>query len=186
MCEGGPPGGVCQHPDTIDDGYGAFESVTGGVVQADDFVPTVSADITHLGWWGTYVDTSNGLVTDCGPGAGDTFTVTYYEDAGGVPGAVHAGPLPVTNLTKCETGDLTMIGPSDYVEYQYAADHDPVAVEAGELPEGHGDAAGELLLEVALGLEALIDTFEVGLPLTRLLDAGDNGVGGEDAVLSLF
>ena len=57
-----------------------------------------------------------------------------------------------------------------------------VAVEARELPEGHGDAAGELLLKVALGLEVLTDAFEVGLPLARLLDAGDDGVGGEDAV----
>lgn len=57
-----------------------------------------------------------------------------------------------------------------------------VAVDAVELPEGEGDAPGELAFEAAFGLEALKDALQVSLLVARLLDAGDDGTDRGDAV----
>jgi len=105
-------------------------SVTGGDAAVDDFVPSVDADVTHLAWWGIY-GKGEDPVTECGPGTGDAFTVTYRADDGGSPGAILAGPMPITNVAKCTTGASIDYGPGQFDEYRYEGDHDPVAVEAG-------------------------------------------------------
>ena len=54
--------------------------------------------------------------------------------------------------------------------------------EAIEPPEGEGDAVGEGELEVVDGLEGGDLTGEMCLPVGFILDDGDNGRCGEDAV----
>jgi probable HAF family extracellular repeat protein len=68
---------------------------------------------------------------DCGPGTGDDFTVTYYNNdtlAGLTPGSLrasHAVTLTDKFLTGCLLVDL-------FEEWQFAASHPPVPVTAGE------------------------------------------------------
>jgi len=58
-----------------------------------------------------------------------------------------------------------------------------VALEAIEAPEDGGDALGKDCLEVALGIEGVHDAAVMGLPLRAVLEVGDEGAVGEDAVL---
>ncbi len=58
------------------------------------------------------------------------------------------------------------------------------ANEAVEAPEGEGDTVGENELEIALGLEGGDLAGEMAIPVGLLLDFGDDGICGEDAVAS--
>ena len=114
---------------------GAGESV------ADNFTADVDGEIISVCFWGAYVDF--GPLVDCGPGAGDDFTLTIYQDAGGAPGAVLAS-MPIVP-TRTATGLIinTSIGPID--EYAYHASLPtwvPVAAGTSYWMEVQNDAAG--------------------------------------------
>ena len=102
-----------------------------GFFAADDFQVATGGNITTLCWWGIYRDFNAG--TDCSTGAVDDFQVRYYNDAGGRPGALRAGPFlqsgnTLTNVTRTPTGRTLVIHP----EYRFQAQHAAVAVSPGE------------------------------------------------------
>src|SRR5262245_64066371 len=80
----------CQFPDQqgwqLSDG-----NPIGRLWAFENFKPTASGNVSSLCWWGTYWDFSSS--SDCAPGAGDSFKVTYYrdDDCDGVSGSVIAG-----------------------------------------------------------------------------------------------
>jgi hypothetical protein len=90
-----------------------------------------AGSISSLCWWGIYFNFST--FTDCGPGPGDHFTVTYYnDDAGGTtPGSLRAGPFSVTAV-KSATGNVLCAGTTCIGEWQYETTHAPVSVSSGE------------------------------------------------------
>jgi hypothetical protein len=113
-----PPGHEGQKPNQVD----AFQS--NGVVfqSADNFTAAADGVISSARWWGGY------LPTPACPNSDDNFTITYFENFNGRPGAVKAGPF-VVSATKVLTDALI----AGFVpEYVYDATHDPVAVTAGE------------------------------------------------------
>jgi hypothetical protein len=65
----------------------------------------------------------------CGAG---TFTITFYEDAGGQPGAVvPGGTFNVGGANQTATGQF--IGVNDFItEYSYSATFAPLALVAGD------------------------------------------------------
>ncbi|MHC4427372.1 MAG: hypothetical protein ACYS0D_02055, partial [Planctomycetota bacterium] len=129
------PPANCQYPDQGGHGdlgiIGSFSDANTniGLAAAEDFVPESGGMITEVCWWGFYFDTT--LVADCSPGTGDAFTITYYNDGGGVPGTNHAGPFNVTP-TKAETGAIIPGAADDFVEFEYTATHNGVPVMGGE------------------------------------------------------
>ena len=122
----------CQLPDqkgwAISD-----DNPNGGLWEAQDNLKvTASGTIQALCWWGVYFDF--GTNSDCGPGSGDHFSVTYFNDdaCSGVPGSVRAGPLPLLLSSKVATGNVASSSGISMAEFQYAGTHAPVAVTAGE------------------------------------------------------
>lgn len=139
-CIGGGGGGDCtagvgcQLPDQAGHGSGGTLAATSdanpnaGFAVSDTFSPTANGLITTVCWWGVYINFAAGVV-DCSPGPGDNFTITYFTDGGGTPGAVHAGPFPVILTVKAPTGAI-LAGIA--FEYVFEAIHPPVGVTAGE------------------------------------------------------
>jgi hypothetical protein len=135
------PAENCQLPDQL--GHGASSSIGlasdanphSGFATQDNFVVDAAGTITAVCWWGFYLDFV--AEADCGPGSvPDVFTITYYQNEPGFPGApagIVAGPFDVTaTVTKAETGNLIPSAFGDLVEYGYTATHPGVAVGAGE------------------------------------------------------
>ncbi|HWL94403.1 MAG TPA: hypothetical protein VNT79_12800 [Phycisphaerae bacterium] len=94
------PGGEGQITDF--DGHGA-EFIVGstsdggitGLRVADNFTPSQANTIQSVRWWGFYF---NGAAP-CTPQNGDApddFTLTFFNDGGGIPGTILSGPTPVT------------------------------------------------------------------------------------------
>jgi hypothetical protein len=112
----GATAGVCsigrgaQLPDQAD-GYVSDASLT---LAFESFRPLAPATVTSVCWWGLY--------DGCGPTRTDHFTIAYYADDGGMPGAIVAGPFEVMPNVKTETGLLV----SGRNEFLYGADHPPV------------------------------------------------------------
>lgn len=122
----------CQLPDEQPHGamnvIGAVSTPSVAYVVADNFRTTTEHPIRSLCWWGGYFNPSGGV--GCTPIAPDNFTVTYYADAGGLPGPVIAS-FPVAasrNLTPrvLDPGGLNL------PEYSYSADHPPVPAAPGQ------------------------------------------------------
>ena len=117
---------TCQPPDRWD----VSTSDRLGSVTADNFVPAVAGSVTQLCWWGTYLND----LGDWGDVSIDTFEVRYYDNDGGVPGNLIAGPFSQ------ESGDLLVYGPilepglfpEGQRAYGFSASHEPVAVQSGE------------------------------------------------------
>jgi len=65
---------------------------------ADDFTASVTGSIDTLCWYPCVYcpDCNDGSGGDCGVQNPDQFEVTFYEDAGGLPGAVHAATQLLT------------------------------------------------------------------------------------------
>lgn len=85
---------------------------------ADDIVPSASGAIEGVCWWGSYPSTA---------AAADDFTVTYWTNAGGLPGIPIAsfsqsGSLAVQRVA---TNDLDIAGTTMFL---YSATHAPVPV----------------------------------------------------------
>ncbi len=105
------------------------------IATRDNFVPTITQDITSVCWWGAYI--SGVANVDCGPGPGDIVTITYFKNIEGfppTPGPVLAGPFDVSGTTaKVTTGLEFGLGDFDdpVAEFEYTATHPPVPVEAG-------------------------------------------------------
>lgn len=120
----------CQAPDQ--QGWAlSDDNPAGGLRALDNLRIAADGAITSVCWWGVYFEFASSA--DCGPGAGDDFTVSYYEDGClGVPGALRAGPFHVGAATKTATGATA--GSSGFVaaEYRYEATHAAVPVLAGE------------------------------------------------------
>ena len=129
-------GVYCQIPDALGHGAGGTIGATSdansgaGFVVSDSFEAQATTDITDICWWGLYVDF--GLLIDCGPGV-NQFTVTYFSDAGGLPGAVIGGPFtdPADNFFDTGNDIATGIGPIN--EYQYELSHAAVSVNSGDI-----------------------------------------------------
>ncbi|MCC6409172.1 MAG: hypothetical protein IT453_18580 [Planctomycetes bacterium] len=127
----------CQLPDQQGHGGSGTLAATSDLNPAAGFRVAESVSTTSAGsigsvcWWGIYFNFGSG--TDCGPGPGDQFSITYYnDDAGGtVPGSVRAGPFSVTAV-KSATGNVVCAGTTCIAEWQFEASHAPVAVGAGE------------------------------------------------------
>lgn len=84
-------------------------------VSFESFRPVaLSSTVTNVCWWGVY----DGCDTNPPP---DDFTIVYYDDDGGLPGAVRAGPFSV-NAERAYTGRLIGVVP----ELVYRAEHPPV------------------------------------------------------------
>ena len=121
----------CQLPDQ--QGWAlSDDNPNGGLTALDNLKVTASGAIGALCWWGVYADFTT--FGDCGPGTGDSFTVTYYDDdtCSGMPGSLRAGPLPITLTSKLATGSVASHAGISLAEYQYEATHAPVPVTAGE------------------------------------------------------
>ncbi len=92
---------------------------------ADDFTPEVNGQLTNLCWWGAYQPIP-------GPFP-DAFTITYYDDNGGIPGNIVGGPFVQSG------GTLIVMGPLDTGElvlgvapiFEYTASHAAVNVVGG-------------------------------------------------------
>jgi hypothetical protein len=108
----------CQMPDLIN-GYASDRDYPQTL--AEGFVPTAGT-ITSVCWYGLYYNSSS--FTDCSPGPGDFFEITYFDNNGGVPGNIIAGPFAVIP-NKGITGNMVSGG---YVEYGYECTHPPVSV----------------------------------------------------------
>ncbi|MCH7476200.1 MAG: hypothetical protein IIA27_16235, partial [Gemmatimonadetes bacterium] len=122
----------CQLPD--------IENFPGGVILTsastqDNFVPLAGGDITGVCWWGAYIEGLGGDPFDCGPGPGDNFTITYYNNDPGCPTGAPADVIASFNVvaTKAATGlEFTLGGFADPVaEYAFSASHPAVPVAAG-------------------------------------------------------
>jgi len=109
----------CQAPNQVN-AYVADLSFPQQV--GENFVPQTSGPITSVCWYGVYYD----FASDCGPGSGDDFTITYYNDNAGAPGTILAGPLAVSP-TVLPTGGILA---GSLTEYGYEATHAPVSVIA--------------------------------------------------------
>ena len=100
----------------------------------DNFVPTINQTITSVCWWGAYI--SGGANEECTPQAGDTVTITYFNNIEGfppTPGAILAGPFDITaTTTRVATGLEFGLGGFDLpvAEFEYTATHPPVLVFA--------------------------------------------------------
>jgi hypothetical protein len=134
---GGPPGSAacstgvgCPLPDQQGWAIGD-DNPNGGLWALDNLKPTADGTNSALCWRGVYFDVDT--FADCGPGTGDEFTVTYYNDdaCSGIPGSLRAGPLPITLSNKFATGNVTGQGSVSLVEFQYEGTHAPVAVSSG-------------------------------------------------------
>jgi len=125
----------CQTPDQQGYGIGgilaAIADANAGIVAAESFTSTDMQAIDTVCWWGVYVDFVTPI--DCGPGPGDSFTITYYnDDAGGlVPGSVRAGPFPVV-AGKAVTGNVIISNIGPFAEWQFEATHPGVPMMAAE------------------------------------------------------
>ena len=84
-------------------------------VSFESFRPVaVSSTVTSVCWWGVY--------DGCDPSTPpDDFTITYYDDDGGLPGVIKAGPFRVS-AERATTG-RTVNAASELV---YRAEHPPV------------------------------------------------------------
>ena len=76
------------------------------------------APITQVCWWGTFFDPSH---------EADAFEVTYFDDAGGWPGAVVAGPFVQGDTLT--VGEAVPTGAG--LHTAYTATHPPVTRAAG-------------------------------------------------------
>lgn len=137
-----PPGCVsgvgCQLPNYTGYSSGGTlaatsdENPNANFIVQDNFKAASSGNVTSVCWWGGYFDFN--LFSECNPGPGDDFTITYYSDlyTSGVcsPGSVIGGPFSVTP-TKTATGNPILSGVLDN-EYIFEATHAPVAVSAGQ------------------------------------------------------
>ena len=124
----------CQLPDQLPHGptnaTAVLSDLGTGAAAAENFTAAASGDITAICWWGRYLDLSS--FSDCGDSSADTFSITYYADAGASPGAVLAGPILLVPSAKFATGNLTQVGPKSFEEWQYEATHAAVPVVAGQ------------------------------------------------------
>jgi subtilisin-like proprotein convertase family protein len=112
------PAANCQAGDLSD----ALSSLAGTFEAADDFNSPGVGSITSICWWGTYL---SGV-----PGA-DNFTVTYYADAGGLPGAIIGGPFSGAGLTVTGPVDTGSLIAGVVPEFEYTGTHAAVPVTAG-------------------------------------------------------
>jgi hypothetical protein len=101
--------------DVCNDGLG------GQLFIADNFIASKSGNITSICFAGAYFPGNLVLAVD-------DFTVTYYADAAGLPGAVIAGPMSLTVDSREMTG-VVLFGVD---EYGYQGSHGPVAVASGQ------------------------------------------------------
>jgi hypothetical protein len=120
------PADQCQPSDH----WNALASDGVEYVAADTFSPQADGAVSQVIWSGTYLSGSD----PCDPGGADAFEIAYYDDAGGYPGSILAGPFAQAQ------GTLTVTGPTatgdvlldDIPEYTYQATHAPVPVLAGQ------------------------------------------------------
>jgi len=123
---------LCNEPETNcveRDNTQARASNGTDFVVADDFSPTTSGAIDELCWWGGY----SGLNLSCDGTSSNDFQVTYYEDAGGLPGAaIGTFSQGGASLTVDGPVDTGMTLAEDFTEYEFHATHAPVNVQAGE------------------------------------------------------
>jgi hypothetical protein len=132
------PDDHCQAPDQLGHGIDGTIGVASDANPASGFTVrdnlTIAAGtINTVCWWGFYLDFN--ASADCGPGGiPDAFTVTYYANEPGFPGApgvVFAGPFDVTpTLAKAATGNVIPSLFGDLDEYEYTATHPDVVVAA--------------------------------------------------------
>ncbi|MEK6644492.1 MAG: hypothetical protein AABZ08_11350 [Planctomycetota bacterium] len=77
----------------------------GGYRCADNFKVVTGTSLSSLCWYGYYFNFNGSL--GCAPQGGDStdnFSVTIYDDASGLPGAVLSGPTALNTITKTDTG----------------------------------------------------------------------------------
>ena len=124
------PGDNCQQQNPFD----ALASDRARFVLAEDFTPAADSSVSSLCWWGAYGKPNlAGGFDDCQGLNPDTFEITYFENVGGLPGAVvasfsqQAGTLNVAG----PTGTGTMIAGA-LPEYAFSATHAAVPLTAGQ------------------------------------------------------
>jgi len=95
----------------------------------DNFSSLSGGYINQICWWGVFMTFDGGWTGDCGPGSG-TFRITYFNDAGGIPGTVKAGPF---NVTPTQTVvDSLNFGTYTADEYMMDATHPLVGIGRDE------------------------------------------------------
>lgn len=156
-------GPLCAQPDDNCQGFAtddATQSNSTAITSAEDFTPAVSGQFTDVCWWGAYLPAQGA----------DDFTVTYYADTCGLPGAVVAGPFSQSG------GTLSVLGPVDTGQiaggvapiYEFTGTHAPVPVWAG----------GAVWVEVKNdppGGETWFWSWSFEGNLSRVVDVGPNG-----------
>jgi len=131
---GGP---VCIQPDencqdAVVGGTYATSDTLSGFKVAEDFQAGESGQITNVCWNGAELGFIDGAFASCPnvDGEGHPFRVTYYADAGGIPGAVIGGPF--TANPEFEKLDELSFGGNIAGLFRYSFDHDAVSVNAGD------------------------------------------------------
>jgi hypothetical protein len=135
------PDSNCQLPDQGGHGETGVVGATSdanpeaGFQVADNMFIDDGGAITSICWWGFYLDFN--AQADCSPGPGDTFTVRYYDNVPGFPGAPGTLLAEYTQgvdltVTKAATGNVIPSGAGDLVEYVYTGTHTAVTVAPAE------------------------------------------------------
>ncbi len=114
----------CQGADQIN----AFTSTETIFTVADDFeTPSSRAVLSSVCWTGGGQDQTTG-----GPCSGaDDFTVTYYDDAGGMPGSVIASFSQSGGSLTVDSGPTGLLIAGALAEIEYTGAHAPVTLGDG-------------------------------------------------------
>lgn len=99
-------------------------------IVADNFAPAADGEISELCWWGTYLND----LGNWGDESIDRFEVRYFENDGGMPGALIAGPFSQASGSLAVNGPVLELGlfHSGQRKYGFSATHAPVSVLADQ------------------------------------------------------
>ena len=99
-------------------------------IVADNFAPEADGAISELCWWGTYLND----LGDWGDESIDRFEVRYFENDGGMPGALIAGPFSQASGSLAVNGPVLELGlfRDGQRKYGFSATHAPVSVLADQ------------------------------------------------------
>lgn len=116
---------ACHLPSLDDSGVVSDLSVStfgGGFRVADDFKIVTGTSITSICWYGFYFNYNSTIgCTPSGGDSADSWKVTFYNDASGLPGTVIGSPQTLGVVGKVDTGvDITYLARANR-RYQYTA-----------------------------------------------------------------
>ena len=93
----------------------AYNAVTDATHPADDFTLDAGGAVTDICWYGIYAGNNAAAV--------DAFTITYYDNDGGIPGAVVASYNVGNSPSRTETGEDFQTADWTSLVYEFAVTH---------------------------------------------------------------